>query len=105
MLLVALEHAGVGQVVNVIRSATRTQHLTIRPTQRNHEGFAVLEVGKVEDRFLKGGWYAFHVTTLPGKVLSVKYIYALRSGCDCSTLISRRGVLRNGRDEHRCILQ
>ena len=60
---VALEHAGIRQIGNIVRTTTRANHLTIWPTKIHHEPMAVFEVRVVDYRFLQSGWCFVHVST------------------------------------------
>ena len=52
MLAVALPAALFGEIGDLLGVALGTMHFAVRPTNGNHEAFAVLFGGKVLNRFL-----------------------------------------------------
>jgi hypothetical protein len=54
MLLKALEHARIGEVLDIIGTAVRASDLAVRPAEFGHELAAVLGIGEKDDRGLKG---------------------------------------------------
>src|SRR6266436_3066753 len=103
MLLVALEYAGIGQVVHIARSAIRTQHLTIWPAKRDHEGFAVLKIGEVDDRFLESGWYLFHTTTVKSVGSQVYFYHYVRLHRASPLWRARRAGARRANVSWQCL--
>src|ERR1700722_9533060 len=53
MLGVALPHASFGQPSDLLSAAPRTFHFAIRPAKFDHKRLALLEIGEVQDGFLK----------------------------------------------------
>jgi hypothetical protein len=52
---VALPNPVLGQIANLLRTALRALHLTVRPAERHHEIMAVFVAGEVQDRIAEGG--------------------------------------------------
>src|ERR1019366_8924648 len=61
--------------LHVFATAGRAEYLTISPTPRNHVIAAVLRVGEIDYRFLKGGGFGCHDYSVPELHGIVKYIY------------------------------
>jgi hypothetical protein len=67
VLFVALEHSGIRKVGDVLRTATGTLDLTVRPAKNHHEAMAVFVILKVGYGFQKGcgeDVFAVHILTL-----------------------------------------
>src|SRR3970282_2889915 len=96
MLLIAFPDAGVLKVCNLLRATLWAGHLSIRPSNFDHELFAVLEIGEVYNRFLKRvrNRCLFHDPNVAWKARSVKYIIALPCGLSCAKSKGRGSVLR-----------
>ena len=73
MLRVAFPNTRLGQIRYLLRSAARTLHDAIRPSQVDHDCFAILEIIKVDDRFLKCV-NVFHEAIIYFLAWYVKYI-------------------------------
>src|ERR1035441_7353365 len=78
MLAVALPHAGLLQVGDVIGVALGAAYNAIRPPERNHLRLAILKTAEVDDCLLKS-LDAVHILIMAVSVGSVKYIIALVS--------------------------
>jgi hypothetical protein len=74
VFLIALKHASIGQVINIIRTAVRAEYLAVRPAQLSHERFAILEISEVDYGLLQGLRCFAHESSLKQNNLSVKYI-------------------------------
>jgi hypothetical protein len=70
---VALPNAALRKPRDVGRSAYCTSNFAVRPAKLHHEAAAVLEIGEVEDRFLKAP-LAVHGSSMRQTVGDVKYI-------------------------------
>jgi hypothetical protein len=64
VLAIALPNAVLFKSADTLRSAPGALHHAIRPTQFDHEHFAVLEIGEVQDSFLKGLRFAAHIVNM-----------------------------------------
>src|ERR1017187_5485628 len=61
--------------LHVSTTASRAEHLAVRPTPGNHVIAAILRVGEVDYRFLKGGGFGCHDYSVPDLHGIVTYIY------------------------------
>src|ERR1039458_5978190 len=58
-----------------VATASRAEHLAVRPTPGDHVIAAILRVGEVDYRFLKCGGFGCHDYSVPELHGIVKYIY------------------------------
>src|ERR1700737_2956332 len=75
MFAVALPHAGLGEIGNLLRSTGRALHHTVRPAERNHFALAIFVICEVDYRLLKC-FDDVHVLRIRLFAWSVKYIIA-----------------------------
>jgi hypothetical protein len=60
--------------LHAVATASRAEHLAVRPTPGDHVIAAILRVGEVDYRFLKGGGFGCHDYSVPEFHGIVKYI-------------------------------
>jgi len=70
---VALPHAILGEVCDLIGSTARTLNLSVRPAELHHQLVAVVVIGEVDDGFLECV-YAVHEPIIGLLAWYVKYI-------------------------------